>query len=49
MTPEERFMFDLEGYLGIKNVLSTEEIVELDEIVDLRLSEKRQGPGLEGP
>ena len=34
MTPEEKFMFDLEGYLVIKNVLSREEIQELNEVVD---------------
>ena len=40
-------MFDLEGHLVIKSVLSTEEIAELNEIVDLRLSEEEdRDPGL---
>lgn len=34
MTPEEKFMFDLEGYLVIKNVLSSEELKTLNEVVD---------------
>jgi len=34
MTPEEKFMFDLEGYLVIKNVLSAEELKTLNAAVD---------------
>ena len=34
MTPEEKFMFDLEGYLVIKNVLSPEEVAALNEVAD---------------
>ena len=29
MTPEEKFLFDLQGYLVIKNVLTPEEVAEL--------------------
>ncbi|MCZ6676334.1 MAG: phytanoyl-CoA dioxygenase family protein [Candidatus Poribacteria bacterium] len=34
MTPEEKFTFDLEGYLVIKNVLTSDEIAEMNEIID---------------
>ena len=34
MTGEEKFTFDLEGYLIIKNVLSADEVAEMNEIAD---------------
>lgn len=34
MTPEEKFMFDLQGFLVVKNVLSGDEVAELNEISD---------------
>lgn len=34
MTPEEKFLFDLNGYLVIKNVLTSDEIAELNELAD---------------
>ena len=34
MTPEERFMFDLEGYLVVENVLGADEVAELNAISD---------------
>ena len=34
MTPEEKFTFDLEGYLVVKNVLSKKEVDELNAIAD---------------
>ena len=34
MTPEEKFMFDLEGYLIIKNVLTPDEVARLSEVAD---------------
>ncbi len=34
MTPEERFIFDLEGYILIKNALSPEEVGTLNTIAD---------------
>lgn len=34
MTPEEKFLFDLNGYLVIKNVLSPEELAALNAIAD---------------
>ena len=34
MTPEEKFTFDLEGYLVLKNVLSGEEVDELNALAD---------------
>ncbi len=34
MTPEEKFLFDLQGYLVIKNVLTPEEVAELNALAD---------------
>ena len=34
MTPEEKFMFDLEGYLVVRNVLSKEEVDQCNEVAD---------------
>lgn len=34
MTPEEAFMFDLEGYLIIRNVLTAEEVSALNAVSD---------------
>ena len=34
MTTEEKFMFDLEGYLVIKNVLTKDEVTVLNDIAD---------------
>jgi hypothetical protein len=34
MTPEEKFMFDLDGYLIIRNVLTPDEVAEMNEIAD---------------
>jgi hypothetical protein len=34
MTPEEKFMFDLQGYLVIKNVLTPAQVAELNAIAD---------------
>ena len=34
MTDEEKFTFDLEGYLIIKNVLSVDEVEAMNEIAD---------------
>ncbi|HIB88864.1 TPA: hypothetical protein EYO57_16985, partial [Candidatus Poribacteria bacterium] len=34
MNNEEKFVFDLQGYLIIKNVLNTDEVDELNEIID---------------
>ena len=34
ITDEEKFMFDLEGYLGIKDVLTDDEVAELNGIAD---------------
>lgn len=40
MTDEEKFVFDLEGYLVIKNVLTPDEIAEMNEIADCVFSPK---------
>ena len=45
MTPEERFMFDLEGYLIIKNVLTPEEIKRLNEVADATFVRDYDDPG----
>lgn len=42
MTPEEKFMFDLQGYLVVKNVLSQEEVDELNEIADQKLANQEE-------
>jgi ectoine hydroxylase-related dioxygenase (phytanoyl-CoA dioxygenase family) len=34
MTPEEKFMFDIEGYIVIKNVLTPQEVAELNHLTD---------------
>ena len=34
MTVEEKFVFDLEGYIVIKNVLTAAEIAELNDLTD---------------
>jgi hypothetical protein len=36
MTPEEKFLVDLQGYLVIKNVLTPDEVAELNAIADER-------------
>jgi len=42
VTPEEKFMFDLEGYIVIKNVLTPEEVAALNALADQRFTEKRE-------
>ena len=41
MTGEEKFKVDLEGYLVIKNVLTDDEVAEMNDIID---NSERQGP-----
>ena len=41
MTGEEKFKVDLEGYLVIKNVLTDDEVAEMNDIID---NGDRQGP-----
>ena len=36
MTPEEKFIFDLQGYLVIKNVLTDAELAALNEVADTK-------------
>ena len=38
MNNEEKFVFDLQGYLIIKNVLNTDEVAELNKITDERVN-----------
>ena len=42
MTPEEKFMFDLEGYIVIKNVLTPAEVTALNALADQRFTEKKE-------
>ena len=42
MTPEEKFIFDLEGYIVIKNVLTATEVAALNELADERFTEKKE-------
>lgn len=41
MTPEEKFMFDLEGYIVIKNVLTPAEVAELNALADQIFTAKK--------
>jgi ectoine hydroxylase-related dioxygenase (phytanoyl-CoA dioxygenase family) len=41
MTPEEKFMFDLEGYLVVKNVLTSAELAELNALADQVFTENQ--------
>ena len=34
LTPEEKFLFDLQGYLMIKNVLTPAEVAEMNRVAD---------------
>jgi hypothetical protein len=42
MTPEEKFMFDLEGYIVLKNVLTPGEVAELNELADQVFTENKE-------
>ena len=42
MTPEEKFMFDVEGYIVIKNVLTSAEVAELNALADQIFNEKKE-------
>ncbi len=37
MTPEEKFLFDLQGYLVIKNVLTADEVAALNRLADEKM------------
>lgn len=45
VSDEEKFIFDLEGYLVIKNVLSKEEVAELNAIADQKMAKKADAEG----
>ena len=45
MTPEERFLFDLQGFLVIKNVLTPAVVAELNAIADEKFA---RAPGVTG-
>ena len=45
MTGEERFQVDLEGYLVIKNVLTDDEVAEMNEIIDRESADRLRGHG----
>lgn len=41
MTPEEKFLFDLQGFLVVKNVLSKEEMAVLNAVLDEKVAGKQ--------
>ena len=45
MTSEEKFQVDLEGYLVIKNVLTEDEVAEMNAFIDRESSESLRGHG----
>ena len=42
MTPEEKFIFDLQGYIVVKNVLSQAEVDELNAIADQKMADPEE-------
>jgi ectoine hydroxylase-related dioxygenase (phytanoyl-CoA dioxygenase family) len=40
MTPEERYLFDLQGYLVVPNALSPDQLCELNAIMDRRIADE---------
>ena len=40
MTPEEKFIFDLDGYIVIKDVLTEEEVATINAITDEKQKQK---------
>ncbi len=42
MTPEEKFIFDLQGYIVVKNVLSQAEVDELNAIADQKMADQEE-------
>src|SRR5689334_10251001 len=49
MTDEERYLFDLMGYLIVENVLNADELAELNEAIDRRNVWEEQKQRQEGP
>ncbi len=45
MTPEEKFLFDLHGYLVIKNVLTPTEVAEMNAIADEKFPRPKEATG----
>ena len=43
MTLEEKFIFDLEGYFVIENVLTVDEVAELNQIIDNKQADSDAG------
>jgi hypothetical protein len=46
MTPEEKFLFDIQGYLVIKNVLTPAEVARLNAIADAKFPRDSETRGL---
>lgn len=42
MTPEEKFIFDLQGYIVVKDVLSQAEVDELNAIADQKMADQEE-------
>ena len=45
MTPEEKFLFDLEGYLVVKDVLTAEEVAEMNKQADVAFPPEGEDTG----
>ena len=45
MTPEEKFIFDLEGYLVVKDVLTAEEVAEMNKQADVAFPPEGEDTG----
>ena len=43
MTPEEKFIFDLDGYIVIKDVLTRDEVDEINAVTDEKQRQKDSG------
>lgn len=46
MTPEEKFIFDLEGYLVIKNVLNADEVARMNQEADVAFPDDGENTGI---
>lgn len=49
ISPEEKFKFDLEGYLMVRNALTPEEVVEMNRIADEIYTEDYDEKGFYAP
>lgn len=45
MTDREKYLFDLQGFLVVKGVLSDDEVARLNEAIDANMDKRREGKG----